>query len=221
MLEAHAKRYLPVPSDLKDFRSTLESRLTPAPATVLQVVYHNLTQIEQTSTVDDIGAYMNGFLDPVISHAQGHDGMVSQAIYRESTQVVFGASPFVSPEHHARNAVKAALAIREAIQQTNAAKEAEGKPTLAASIVMQSGEVLHGDIVVPEAIRYIHVGRPIHTCRQLADLTQQDGEILIGDETEKYVRDLVELQKAFTFTPQNQDIPVTVYRVIGLKQLQE
>lgn len=206
-------RYLS-PSVMEQVLAPQELKPVRFDATVLQVVFHNLSDLEHADP-NRFGEHVTAYTDPVIATAQAHTGLVDIVLAGKRMQIVFG-NPFnPSLNHHAVDAVSAALSMQKLLEKVHGGRRSQGLPVLSLGIGIQTGEVIFAKFGGAGQFRYGHLGKPIDESREIANRSEvENGVILLGPETERYVGELVETEEAFVFTPQEGKGPITVYRVI-------
>jgi adenylate cyclase len=98
---------------------------------------------------------------------------------------------FGAPDHlkgHAAAAVRAAIAIRDALEADNRQASIEGRPVLRVRIGIHTGPVIVGNIGASDRVNYTIVGDTVNVSQRLQDLgkvlaPQADAVIAISSET--------------------------------------
>jgi len=144
-------------ADLKGF-TTLAGAL--GPATVVEV--------------------LNGWLRAMSGAIAAHSGHVAKFL-GDGLMALFGAldrNPW-----QARDAVEAALAMREALLRYNAALAARGLPALSFGVGIHRGPAVAGVIGSDDWMEYTVVGDTVNVASRIQGLTRvHDADILVSDE---------------------------------------
>jgi adenylate cyclase len=123
-------------------------------------------------------------------------GLVLQFIGDE-IEAVFGAP--LALEHHPAIAVEVARAMRKRLVELNRTWEAQGKEPFHHGIGIHTGEVVAASIGSPERLSYLMVGDTVNLASRIQGMTKElDCDILISDETRRFLSDRVPLRSAGT-----------------------
>lgn len=112
-------------------------------------------------------------------------------------------------EDDAVRAVRAALAMRDALAGLNDRLDAETGIRLAIRTGVNTGEVLIG----PQAGTGLVVGDPVNVAARLEQAAEA-GDILIGEDTARLVRDVVRVAAVPPLTVKGKTEPLTAFRVL-------
>ena len=140
-----------------------------------------------------------------------HGGTVEKFI-GDAVVAVFGI-PAVH-EDDALRAVKAAVDMRTAIVGLNESFEREHGVTLAVRTGVNTGEVVAGD---PSGGQFYASGDAVNVAARL-EQAAEPGEILLGEQTYRLVRDAVEVEAFEPLTLKGKSQPVRVYGLLEVIQ---
>lgn len=142
------------------------------------------------------------------------EGGVVDKFLGDGLMAVFGA-PGAQPDHAAR-AVRAALAMRDAVAQVNAARAARGEVPVHVGIGANTGRAVAGNVGSPGRLNYTVVGESVNLASRLCAQAAA-GEILISGTTWEWVKDQVDAAPAGERTVKGLSAAVPVFRVVGLR----
>lgn len=163
--------------------------LTDAPAlggevisgTVLFADIRGFTTLSEQLSPQEIVGLLNGYFAAVEPALHAHRGWINK-FGGDSLLAVFGAP--VRQEEHATNAVKAALAMRQALADFNAKQRAAGLNEVAIGIGIHSGEMVAGNVGSPTRLEYTVIGDVVNAAARLQALTKEHGvDVLLSRTT--------------------------------------
>ena len=149
---------------------------------------------------------MTRYFDTMKIAIERHGGTVEKFI-GDAVMAVFGI-PNVH-EDDALRAVRAAVEMRDGLQDLNKELERDRGVTLASRIGVNTGEVVAGD---PAAGQMLVTGDAVNTAARL-EQAAAPGEILIGAETYRLTRDAVRAEHADPIPAKGKNEPVPAYRL--------
>ena len=117
-------------------------------------------------------AVINGYVRAFASSVLDHGGIVDK-FTGDGVMAIFGAQGDAATG--ARQAVDAALAIRERVARLSGEREAAGEPTLAFGVGVHHGEVVLGAVGLPERSDYTALGDTVNTASRMEALTKELG----------------------------------------------
>jgi adenylate cyclase len=101
----------------------------------------------------------------------------------DSMLAVFG-TPLNPADDHAGRAVRAALAILEAVDRFNVDERDPDHPDLRVGIGVATGEVVAGNVGGDDKVEYTVIGDAVNLASRLQTLTKETGQpILVSDAT--------------------------------------
>jgi adenylate cyclase len=151
-------------------------------ATVLFVDIRDFTALAERLAPRALIRTLNTFLSAASSAVAGEGGMVNK-FGGDSVLAVFG-TPLNPAEDHAGRAVRAALAILEAVERFNADERDPHHPDLRVGIGVATGEVVAGNVGGDDKVEYTVIGDAVNLASRLQTLTKETGQpILVSDPT--------------------------------------
>ncbi|MCF8084019.1 MAG: adenylate/guanylate cyclase domain-containing protein [Deltaproteobacteria bacterium] len=150
-------------------------------ATVLFADLRNFTPMVEAIPPKAVVRIMNTYFKAMADTIQKHGGLVLQYIGDE-LEAVFGAP--VPTKNHASSAVKAALEMRECLEEVNHSLAQQGFLPLDNGIGIHTGELLAANMGGRDRVTYSLVGDTVNIASRLQVLNKEfDTKILISGET--------------------------------------
>jgi adenylate cyclase len=150
-------------------------------ATVLFVDIRDFTSLTESLPPATLIRTLNRFLAAASAVVAGEGGMVNK-FGGDSLLAVFG-TPLNPAADHAGRAVRAALAILDAVERFNA-EENTGVPELGVGVGIATGEIVAGNVGGEDKVEYTVIGDAVNLASRLQTLTRETGQlILVSDET--------------------------------------
>jgi class 3 adenylate cyclase/HAMP domain-containing protein len=140
---------------------------------------------------EDVITFLNRYLSRMIEILLDHRAVIDE-ILGDGILAFFGA-PEPMADHPAR-AVACALSMQAAMDEINAANEADGLPRLAMGIGVNTGSVVVGNIGSERRTKYSVVGSDVNFAARMEAFALA-GQVLISSSTYSRVQDLVEVDK--------------------------
>lgn len=141
----------------------------------------NFTGMVEDRHPEEVVRIINDYFEEMTRAVRDHKGLILQYVGDE-IEAVFGAP--VGFEDHPEMAVKAALAMRQGLEELNRRFAAEGLPQLSHGIGIHSGAVLAGNIGSEERMSYALVGDTVNTASRIEGLTKtHDTDIIVSQTT--------------------------------------
>jgi len=158
----------------------------------------------------DVVDMLNHYFQPIVETIFHHDGTVDKFV-GDAVLAVFG-SPEADPQHH-QKAVRAALAIQQAVQATSQLRSTRGDVTCQVRIGLHCGEVFHGFIGTVDRLEFTVIGDAVNRASRYCE-SAREGEVLISADVFQHVFNVIKSDKT---TIQTKEGPLTAYRVKELK----
>ena len=132
--------------------------------TVMFTDIAGFTTLSEGMPATELASLLNDHFAMLASCIEAEDGTVDKFI-GDSVMAFWGA-PDEQPDH-AERAVRAASAIRVAVDEDNARRTAQGLTPLGVRIGLHSGSVTVGNIGAPERINYTIIGDTVNVGQRL------------------------------------------------------
>ena len=142
-----------------------------------------------------------------------HDGTLDKFI-GDAIMAIFGAP--LPMEDHCVRAVRTAIEMRDKLETMN--RDKFGKTNrLDVRIGINSGKVVAGDIGSPRRIEYTVLGNTVNIAQRLEAGVAKSGQIVVGEETYRQIKDLFETQELGEFNLKGLEKSIKVYEVLKEK----
>ena len=165
--------------------------------TVMMSDLRGFTAMSERMEPQDLIAMLNHYLGAMTDVIQRYNGTIIEFI-GDGILAVFGA-PLAS-DHHASDAVAAAVAMQMQMDDINAWNAAKGYPVLEMGIGINTGEVIVGNIGSEKRTKYGVVGSHVNLCGRIESYTT-GGQILISPQTREMVGCTLEVAQELEVFP--------------------
>ena len=183
--------------------------------TVLFADIRGFTLMSENMPPEEVVALLNKHYSSILPIIDIYGGVLDKFI-GDAIMVTFG-TPFTKDDDALR-AVKAGLMIRAIRRGLNEKLVIEGKEPIHMGIGINTGYVIAGNIGSEERMEYTVLGDVVNIAARIEGLSI-DEDIIITEDTYKEVMDSVIIsQEKEKFVLKGKSKPVTVYRVIGIKE---
>lgn len=169
------------------------------------------TSLMDSEPAEVVLGLLNEYLSVMTQVIFEHRGTIDKFI-GDSIMAYFGAPLY--PEHHARRAVQAAVAMREQSLELRRKWVAEGRPPLEAGIGVATGEVVVGNIGSKMYMDFTLIGDDVNVASRLCGAAD-GGEILIDEETFIQAKKHLEVVHSEDLRVKGKPKPVRTYAVAG------
>jgi class 3 adenylate cyclase/tetratricopeptide (TPR) repeat protein len=156
---------------------------------------------------ESLRGVMSRYFDEMRTAVETHGGTVEKFI-GDAVMAVFGVP--VVHEDDALRAVRAASQMREVLGTLNAELERDWGARIQIRIGVNTGEVVAGD---PTAGQSFVSGDPVNVAARL-EQAAEPGEILVGEETHRLVRDAVRVETVEPLELKGKAERVPAYRLV-------
>ncbi|MNR91787.1 Adenylate cyclase 1 [compost metagenome] len=157
--------------------------------TVLFSDIRGFTQMSERMLPEEVVTFLNTYLSRMVQAIFAHGGTLDK--YMGDGIMAFFGAPVEVPDH-AEHAVKAALAMREALETFNDERIRRGEPPMAIGVGLHTGECVVGNIGTSLRLDYTAVGDVVNTASRLDGLTKEhEADVLMSHETYQAVADWV------------------------------
>lgn len=165
------------------------------------------TGMDSAIVVEMLNEYFSVLVEVIFEYQGTVDKFIGDAIL-----AVFG-----SPEpddHQQQNAVRAALAMQDAMKRVNTARNKRGAVTCKLGIGLHHGEVLHGFIGSENRLEFTVIGETVNRTARFCDGAKA-GETLVSDELNAHIKDNFVTER--TSIPTKHEGAFSAHRVTGKK----
>ncbi|MCC6503449.1 MAG: HAMP domain-containing protein [Deltaproteobacteria bacterium] len=162
-------------------------------------------KLEPEETVDLLNRYFTVITEVIFRFEGTVDKFMGDCVMS-----VFGAP--IKSETHLEQGLKAAMAVKKAVEELNRVRSSEGAIALDMGIGLASGEVIAGNMGSMVRMEYTAVGDTVNLASRLTDLAG-GGDILVNEAVYNAVRGKVEAEEIRGVVIKGFDHPVTLYNV--------
>jgi adenylate cyclase len=164
-------------------------------------------QGEPEAIVQQLNEYFSRMVYVVFQHRGTLDKFVGDAV-----MALFGA-PLDDPDH-AEHAVQAALAMLKELEELNRGWAAEGRPTLAIGVGVNTGDMVAGNIGSESIMSYTVIGDAVNLGSRLESLNKQYGtSVIISDATRERLQGRYDMRALGDVVVKGKSQPVAIFEV--------
>lgn len=151
------------------------------------------TQLSEDLPADEVAALLNLYLGAIANAAHRCRGVVDKFI-GDSAMILFGV-PEPDREHGAQ-AIRCAWLIQAMVRHINKQRRQQGMEPIMLRIGINSGQMLAGNIGIPDRLEYTVVGDTVNLASRLCGAAPADG-IMMSETTAEFpgVAEMVELHR--------------------------
>ena len=180
-------------------------------ATLVFADLRDFTPYVEETAPEEVITSMKAYFTAMQRAIRQHGGLVLQFVGDE-IEAAFGVP--ISTETHADDAIRAALAMRNALVELNDAMAADGKPPFKHGIGIHTGLVLAGNTGSEDHLSYGLIGNTVNLASRIQGLTKSiKSDILASVETVGSLKGSFELKKEYPVMVKGHSKPVVVYSV--------
>jgi adenylate cyclase len=149
--------------------------------TVLFSDIRGFTTVSESGAPEEIVALLNEYFTRMVEIVFAHKGTLDKFV-GDMVMALFGA-PLDDPDH-ADHAVRAALAMSDALDRMNVEWQKQGRPALDIGIGINTGPMIAGNIGSDAIMSYTVIGDAVNLGARLESLNKNYGSrIIISDAT--------------------------------------
>ena len=175
----------------------------------------NFTTRSESMPPERLVSHLNRYLSRMVEAIQSNHGMIDKFM-GDGIMAIFGA-PLVDEEPEV-NAVRASLAMIEALEKLNPELEREGIEPIRIGVGIHCGEAIVGNIGSRSRLEYTAIGDVVNTASRIEGLTRKlDGAILTSSQVYEAIRHAIPAEFAAEVPVKGKSAPIRVYRVQPLK----
>ncbi|MFQ5613637.1 MAG: adenylate/guanylate cyclase domain-containing protein [Anaerolineae bacterium] len=160
---------------------------------------------------EELVDYLNQYLSLAAKAVLESEGTLDKFL-GDAVMAIFNAP--LPQEDYAERAVRAALAMQQAIANYHAQIAPENR--LSYGVGINVGEAVVGNIGTAEQLNYTAIGDAVNLAKRLQE-NAQPGQILLSESAYEHVKDLVEANKLEPIQVKGRTAVEQVYELIGLK----
>lgn len=168
------------------------------------------TALGEKMDPESLRRVISRYFDDMRAALEAHGGTIEKFI-GDAVMAVFGIP--VLHEDDALRAVRAASDMQDAMARLNADLERDYGVALGARIGVNTGEVIAGDPAHGQAFA---TGDTVNVAARF-EQAAPPGQILIGEETYRLVRDWVEAEPVEPLTLKGKSEPIPAFRLVGVR----
>jgi len=185
------------------------------PVTILFSDLIGFTTLAEKADPEALVAQLNEHLTRMTSVIFNNGGTLDKFI-GDAIMAVWGNVRSLGTAQDAKNAARAALAMRQELAQLNQKWRGEGRMGLGMGIGINQGEVIVGNIGSQERMDPTVIGDAVNLASRLEGLTRVYGaDILVGASAAELVREEVYLRSVARVQVKGKTKPVDVFTFIG------
>ncbi|MBC7249152.1 MAG: GAF domain-containing protein [Anaerolineae bacterium] len=207
------KRYLP-PELVENLPENLEELQLGGSRRVLTVFFSDIrgfTTYSETHDPEQVVEMVNQYCALVHAAIRAHNGIVDK--YEGDAVMAHFNSPLLEEPQHALQAVRAAWAVKQAVETYHERVPPESRLQL--GIGINTGEVVAGNIGAEDHMEYTLIGDVVNLSKRLQE-NAKPGQILLSQNTYKLVKDYVLVNELEPIRVKGRAAAEQVYELIGL-----
>jgi adenylate cyclase len=179
--------------------------------TVLFSDIRGFTTFSEQGQPEDIVHQLNEYFSRMVHVLFEHRGTLDKFV-GDAVMALFGA-PLEDPDH-AEHAVQAALAMLKELEQLNRTWTAQGRPTLAIGVGVNTGDMVAGNIGSESIMSYTVIGDAVNLGSRLESLNKQYGTaIIISDATRERLQGRYDIRPLGDVVVKGKSQPVAIFEV--------
>lgn len=148
-------------------------------ATVLFADVRNFTGITERMSPHEVIELLNGCMTKVSHQIDEHKGVIDKYVGDE-VMAIFGLP--VALDNAAEQAIDAALAMRQVLNEWNSERKTQGLPEVVMGYGIHTGQVLAGNMGAENRLNYTVLGSNVNLAARLCSFAEP-GHVLISKET--------------------------------------
>ncbi len=210
---AMIKRYLP-PELIESLPEDLNELQLGGSRRVLTIFFSDIrgfTTYSETHAPEQVVEIVNQYCALVNAAIRAHNGIVDK--YEGDAVMAHFNTPLLEEPQHALQAVRAAWAIKQAVEDYHRRVSPEARLHLGMGI--NTGEVVAGNIGAEDHMEYTLIGDAVNLSKRLQE-NAKPGQILLGQATYQLVKDYVLVNELEPIRVKGRTAAEQVYELVGL-----
>lgn len=180
--------------------------------TIMMSDLRGFTAMSERMEANSLISMLNHYLGEMTEIIQRRNGTIIEFI-GDGIMVIFGA-PLPS-EHHAADAVAAAVEMQIRMESINAWNAERGYPLLEMGIGLNTGEVIVGNIGSEKRTKYGVVGSHVNLTGRIESYTV-GGQVLVSPSTRELISEPLEVAQEQSVFPKGVKEPLLLAHVTGI-----
>lgn len=172
--------------------------------TVLFADIRGFTSLSEQLTPDEVVQMLNDYFDAMVKVITAHHGVVDKFI-GDSIMAVFGLTQ--PKERSTIDAVRTAIAMREASKKLTERRESQGLPIFHIGIGLNTGEAVVGSIGSEDRKDYTVIGDTVNVASRLQNLAK-NSQIVASEDTLERCREYFSTRPLGSIQLKNRKNPV-------------
>lgn len=210
---AMIKRYLP-PELIENLPENLQELQLGGSRRVLTIFFSDIrgfTTYSEAHAPEQVVEMVNQYCALVHAAIRAHNGIVDK--YEGDAVMAHFNSPLLEEPQHALQAVRAAWAIKQAVDAYHQQIPPESRLYLGVGI--NTGEVVAGNIGAEDHMEYTLIGDAVNLSKRLQE-NARPGQILLGQNTYELVKNYVLVNELEPIRVKGRAAAEQVYELVGL-----
>lgn len=180
--------------------------------TVMMSDLRGFTVISEQMEAQALVSMLNHYLGEMTEIIQKRNGTIIEFI-GDGIMAIFGAP--APSEHHAADAVAAAVEMEAQMEKINQWNQERGYPRLEMGIGINTGDVIVGNIGSEKRTKYGVIGSHVNLCGRIESYTV-GGQILIAPSTRQAILSPLQIEQEQEVFPKGVEKPVILSQVTGI-----
>lgn len=180
-------------------------------ATVLFADIRGFTTMSETTHASEILRMLNEYFEVMVDIIFRYEGTVDKFI-GDAIMVIWGAP--VRHEDDPVRSVRAALAMRDVLNNFNRKRKSEGRQAIQVGIGINTGKLVAGYIGSTHTMSYSVIGDTVNTASRLCGAAGS-GQILISESTYSHVQNIFSVTRLEPIVAKGKLHPIRVFNVVG------
>ena len=180
--------------------------------TVMMSDLRGFTALSEQMSAEDLIAMLNHYLAEMTTVIQHWGGTIIEFI-GDGIMTIFGAP--LKNDHHAVDAVCAAIEMQAVMEKVNSWNEERGYPWLEMGIGINTGSMIVGNVGSNKRMKYGVVGSNVNLCGRIESYTI-GGQILISPETRRAISAPLKIEREMTVSPKGVANDIVLSHITGI-----
>lgn len=138
---------------------------------------YDFTTISEHNSAESVVTMLSDYFDILNRTVNAHNGTIIQFL-GDSIFAMWNAP--VPDEHHAENACRAALAMRDALASFNTAQKSKGLPEFRTRFGIHTGDAVVGSVGAVDRLQYTAMGDTINVASRLEGMNKEHGTTILA-----------------------------------------